>query len=369
VAWIGQVRDALAGWYDTGLRDHPWREERDAYRVLVSETMLVQTTVAAVAPFYRRFLDQFPTVSDLARAEPEAVLRAWEGLGYYRRARQLHAAAREIVARHQGEVPADEAALRALPGVGPYITGAIRSFAFDLPAPILEANSERVLARLLACAEPLNASSTRNRLWQAAARLVPADRPGRFNQALMDLGATVCTPRAPSCLLCPLRTHCQAHRQGLQDTLPTRSPRPTPQEVHEACVLVARDDQWLLARRAPGLLWEGFWEFPTIHREGPDPGRRRPDDPADRPTTPAEAFRAATGLAIEIDDPPLMTRYTVTRYRVSLAAHLARPLDPRTEPRPGPGYDACAWHPADAIPGLALPAPHRKLWKWICSHG
>ena len=191
------MRERLVDWYREAGRDLPWRASRDAYRILVSEMMLVQTTVAAVIPFFERFISRFPDVAALAAADEAEVVKAWEGLGYYRRARQLHAAARTIVREHGGVIPDDPAAVRALPGVGRYIAGAILSFAMDRPEPIVEANSQRVLARLLAVREDIKVASTRERLWQAAARLVPAENAGAFNQALMDLGALVCTPREP----------------------------------------------------------------------------------------------------------------------------------------------------------------------------
>ena len=212
--WIDRVRRKLAEWYEHGHRDLPWRQTRDPYRILVAELMLVQTTVAAVIPYYERFLARFPTAEALAAADEADVLKAWEGLGYYRRARQLREAARAIVRDHGGSVPADVEALRALPGVGRYIAGAVLSLAFDRPAPIVEANTQRVLARWLAWPEDLQTPASRARLWQAAERLVPPDGAGRFNQAFMELGATVCTPRAPLCLVCPVAAECRARARG-----------------------------------------------------------------------------------------------------------------------------------------------------------
>ncbi len=177
-------------WAGTRVRERtlPWRADRDPYRILVSELMLVQTTVTAVIPYFERFLRRFPDIRSLAEADEAEVLKAWEGLGYYRRARQLHAAARQVVREHGGTIPDDPVAVRALPGVGRYIAGAVLSFAFDRPEPIVEANSQRVLARLLALREDVKATATRERIWQAAQRLVPERGAGDFNQALMDLG-------------------------------------------------------------------------------------------------------------------------------------------------------------------------------------
>src|SRR5262245_22816133 len=263
-AWREEVRDRLAAWYERSHRDLPWRRDRDPYRVLVSEVMLVQTTVAAVVPYYERFLARFPTVEALAAADEAEVIKAWEGLGYYRRARQLHAAARAVVRDHGGVFPDDPGAVRALPGVGRYIAGAVLSFAFDRPAPIVEANTQRVLARWLAWRGDLRSSSTQKRLWEAAERLVPPEGAGAFNQAFMDLGTLVCTHRAPRCLVCPVAADCRARALGLQDALPVTAPPPPPREAAEACALVVRDGRVLILQRGPGRLWEGFWEFPTV---------------------------------------------------------------------------------------------------------
>lgn len=357
--WLAEVREALGAWYDHGHRDLPWRRDRDPYRVLVSEMMLVQTTVAAAIPYYERFLARFPTVVELAAADEAEVLKAWEGLGYYRRARQLHAAARAIVRDHGGAVPADPEALRTLPGVGRYIAGAVLSFAFDLPAPIVEANTQRVLARLLAWEGPLEAPATRGRLWQAAERLVPAERPGRFNQAIMELGATVCTPRQPSCLICPVARSCRAYARGLQDALPVKAARPAPVAVAEACALVERRGELLVVRRGPGGLWAGFWEFPTIHRGGADPAGRRF---ADASVDLAEGVVRLAGVRARIGPAARTIRFGVTKHRVDLAAHPGSWLGGR--PRPGPGLDQARWVGPEEIAELTLGSAQRRLASW-----
>jgi len=267
---VGRARSALAAWYDRGHRALPWREGRDPYRILVSELMLVQTTVAAAVPYFARFLARFPTVEALAGAEEVEVLRVWEGLGYYRRARQLHAAAKVIVGEYGGKIPADPALIRALPGVGRYIAGAVASFAFDLPEPILEANTQRVLARLLAWGQDLKAPASQRRLWEAAARLVPSVQPGRFNQAIMELGATVCTARVPSCLICPLATDCAARLQGRQDILPIKTIKPKLHDVVEACAVV-HDDRGRVRMAAVDLRFRRLTVCPPIgkHRQYP----------------------------------------------------------------------------------------------------
>lgn len=225
------MRDALLAWYDAHARDLPWRRTRDPYAVWVSEVMLQQTRVETVVPYYERFLARFPTVEALAAAAEEEVLAAWSGLGYYRRARLLHAGVREVVARHGGRVPEDAAARRALPGVGAYTAGAIGSIAFDREEPLVDGNVARVLARVHGVGTPLGRADTEARLWAEAARLVRGPRPGALNQALMELGATVCTPRAPRCGACPIAARCEARARGDVEALPVPRAKKAPREV------------------------------------------------------------------------------------------------------------------------------------------
>ncbi len=286
--WVSRVQDKLATWFEGAQRTLPWRQDRDPYRILVSEMMLVQTTVTAVVPYFERFLARFPDVEALATADEPDVLKLWEGLGYYRRARQLHAAAQMIVSKHGGVMPMDPKQIRELPGVGRYIAGAILSQAFDLPEPILEANSQRVLARLIGWRGEQGSSETLRRLWGCAERLVPSRGAGNFNQALMELGALICTPRSPSCLICPVSEECRARREGLQDVIPTLTRRPEPLAASESSIVVRRAGRCLIVKRGPGGLWEGFWEFPTIHLEGANPGKRPTRDDTDSRWCPGD---------------------------------------------------------------------------------
>ncbi|MEW4570952.1 A/G-specific adenine glycosylase [Tautonia sp. JC769] len=365
-SWLATVRRALLDWYDReGRAELPWRRDRDPYKVLVSEVMLVQTTVAAAGPFFERFLARFPTPEALASADEADVLKAWEGLGYYRRARLLHQAARAIVERHDGRVPGDPDALRSLPGVGRYIAGAVASIAFDLPEPILEANSQRVLARWLRWAEDVRSPASQARLWQAATRVVSPEDPGRLNQAIMDLGATVCTARSPRCLACPVAEDCLARRDGLQDDLPKRSAPIPPLEVSESCLLAVDDRRrFLVVRRGVGRLWEGFWEFPTIHLSGVDPAGRGSGeglaDPLDH------RFRALTGVSLAIGPPVHTLRYAVTKHRVTLSAIAATPIG--GAPTPGPGLSAVAWRPMAELDALPRTGATRRLSLWASSH-
>ncbi|MDG3003408.1 A/G-specific adenine glycosylase [Paludisphaera mucosa] len=353
------IRERLLDWFDSEKRSLPWRTDRDPYRILVSEMMLVQTTVAAVVPFFERFLDAFPDFASLAAANEDRVLKAWEGLGYYRRARQLHAAAKTIVVQHGGMMPDDADAVRALPGVGRYMAGAILSQAFDRPEPIVEANSRRVLARLLACTDDLTSRDAQGRLWNAAARLVPPRQAGDFNQAMMELGALVCSPRTPRCLICPLAAICEARRLGVQDQIPRATPKAAPLAVVEACAVVACGRRLLLVRRGSPGLWSGFWEFPTIHLEGPDPAGRSFGVPVGL----EEGVKRLAGVPITAVGLIRSLTYGVTRYRVRLDAFAAAPRSKksRAKPKPGPGMSEAAWVEATQLGDLTLSAAGRRL--------
>ncbi len=270
---MAAIRQKLLRWYDEAARDLPWRQTRDPYAIWVSEVMLQQTRVETVIPYYKRFLESFPNPGALAEANEDAVLSHWSGLGYYRRARLLHAGVREVVARYGGKVPEDADARRALPGVGRYTAGAIGSIAFDREEPIVDGNVTRVLARLFRIDTPVGASATTRRLWDEAARLVPGERPGAFNQALMELGATVCTPKQPRCESCPVVKECLAHSSGKVDALPVPRARKAPTEVKLTAVVATRgraseQEVWLV--RSEQSLFGGLWGLPMIRRDAFD---------------------------------------------------------------------------------------------------
>lgn len=255
---------SLLAWYDRHRRALPWRalpgKAVDPYRVWLSEIMLQQTTVAAVGPYYARFLARWPTVETLARAELDDVLHAWQGLGYYARARNLHACARAVVAR--GGFPDTEAGLRVLPGIGAYTAAAIAAIAFDQRAAAIDGNADRVLARLHAVRTPL--PGAKPRLRDETLALVPADRPGDFAQALMDLGATVCTPKQPRCGACPWQKFCRAAAQGIAETLPRRAAKPTKPRRHGVAFWAVNETgAVLLRRRPPNGLLGGMMEIPS----------------------------------------------------------------------------------------------------------
>jgi A/G-specific adenine glycosylase len=255
---------ALLAWFDEHRRALPWRGSPDAYGVWLSEIMLQQTRVDTVVPYYLRFLERYPSVTALAEAPLDEVLGAWSGLGYYRRARSLHAAAREVVERHGGSFPRELAALRSLPGIGAYTAGAIASIAFGLRTPLVDGNVARVLSRLFAVSEALGTSASERKLWSIAESLVPAERPGDFNQALMELGATVCAPERPRCELCPVAERCRARLEGRELELPVPRARKEPSRVGLIAAVVREPRGLLLARRPAGGLFGGLWEPPMV---------------------------------------------------------------------------------------------------------
>jgi A/G-specific adenine glycosylase len=261
-AEVRMLRRRMLSWYERERRPLPWRGTRDPYRIWVSEVMLQQTQVNTALPYYRRFLRQFPTLRKLAGALLEEVLKRWEGLGYYARARNLHRACAIVLARHGGRVPDTWEPFRALPGVGDYIAAAVLSIAFNRPHAVVDGNVKRVLARLVTLRAPVNQTAS-HRMFQAEAdRLLERRRPGDFNQAMMELGALVCTPASPRCALCPLIRFCAAYRRGVTAHYPQRvASRPVP-EIEAAVGVVFKNDRVLITRRPDQGLLGGLWEFP-----------------------------------------------------------------------------------------------------------
>ena len=263
------VASILLRWFARHRRDLPWRRSdggpREPYHVWLAEVMLQQTQVGTVVPYYRRWLERFPTLKDLAEAPLDDVLKLWEGLGYYSRARNFHRAAQAVMRDHAGRIPDTVEALLALPGVGRYTAGAIASLAFGRDAPVLDGNVRRVLCRLFALEGGIGRDRARleTDLWRLSESLLPKGRAGEFNEALMDLGATVCTPRAPSCSVCPLATSCRAYANGNPEAYPTRRARPPlPHKSILTAVVCAPDGALLLAQRPAEGLLGGLWEFP-----------------------------------------------------------------------------------------------------------
>ncbi len=268
------LQPALLAWYRAHRRDLPWRRTRDPYAIWLSEVMLQQTRVETVMPYYERFLREFPTMSALAEAPLDRVLTLWAGLGYYRRARMLHRAAQQVHEEHRGQLPGTVEGLRAVHGIGPYTAGAVASIAFDRAAALVDGNVARVLARLFALDDDMRSPRGMARAWRFAEALVPAEAAGEWNQGLMELGATLCVPRTPRCLLCPLATVCEARAQGRESELPLMGKKAEPLAERRVALVAIRgagtsknaspDEAVLLAQRRPDVRFGGMWEPPSV---------------------------------------------------------------------------------------------------------
>jgi A/G-specific adenine glycosylase len=261
---IKAFQEDLISWFEREQRDLPWRKDRDPYKVWVSEIMLQQTRVETVIPYFNRFIEQFPTLDALAEADEEKVLKAWEGLGYYSRVRNLQAAVKKVKEVYGGKVPDTFEEISSLKGVGPYTAGAILSIAYGVPEPAVDGNVMRVLSRILTIWEDIAKPATRKIFEEAVRKLISHDNPSYFNQALMELGAVVCTPSSPSCLLCPVREHCQAFHEGVQENLPVKTKKKKPKNVKlAAAVLTDQNGNLLIHKRPSSGLLANLWEFPN----------------------------------------------------------------------------------------------------------
>jgi A/G-specific adenine glycosylase len=338
---------ALLDWYDRYRRDLPWRtapgETPDPYRVWLSEIMLQQTTVKAVTPYFMRFTQRWPSVEALAATSLDDVLRAWAGLGYYARARNLHACARAVVARHDARFPASESELACLPGIGPYTAAAMAAIAFGTQAAALDGNAERVMARLLAFEPELPAA--RPALRELATALVPIGRPGDFAQALMDLGATICTPKRPACTLCPWMSNCAARRRGEAETFPRKAKKRAGQVRRGAAFVVLRSDQRVLVRSRParGLLG-GMTEVPTTAWTH--------DFDLSKASLSAPALAGATPRWCRV---PGFVRHVFTHFPLELVVLRAEVSLGTRAP------DGNRWTPLTALANEALPNVMRKV--------
>ncbi|GIV07085.1 MAG: A/G-specific adenine glycosylase [Fimbriimonadales bacterium] len=344
--WTAELRRAILQWFETHQRPTPWRDHPDPYRVWVSEVMLQQTQTATVIPYFERFIARFPTVQALASAPLEEVLRYWEGLGYYSRARNLHKAA-QLIVENGGQLPSTPERLRELPGVGAYTAGAIASIAFQYPAPVVDGNVIRVLSRLLWLKGDMKAPAAQKRLWQIAEQLVDTARPGDFNQAMMELGSTVCTPAQPRCSVCPVSHLCAAYRRGQPTAVPEPSRRTATRTLVDVSAIVEREGRYLLAQRTPNGLWGGLWEFPRATQNGHE-------------SLEAVALRAAAqmGLQVALRSIVASVKHTVTYSKIQLHGYLCAWQS--GEAQTGV-YQALAWASPEEMTNFPLSAPQRKL--------
>ncbi len=309
------IAERLLGWPGRGERPFPWRRNRDPYVVWISETMLQQTQIATVIPYLERWLERFPTVEALAAAPLDEVLKAWEGLGYYARARNLHRAARIIVEEHGGRIPDRRDALLALPGIGPYTAGAILSLAFGQDEPVVDGNVRRVLCRVFGVEEDPRRPRVERRLWDLARALIVPGRAREINEALMDLGREVCTPRGPRCHRCPLADLCVAHREGREEALPVRPRRrKVPHYVVTAGIVWNGRGRVLLARRPEDGLLGGLWEFPG--------GKVEPGETLE--ACLRRELREELAIEVEVGEPVGVVEHAYSHFRITLHAFHCR---------------------------------------------
>lgn len=262
---ITGFQKALLSWYEQNKRELPWRENKDPYKIWISEIMLQQTKVDTVIPYFNRFISMFPTIHDLAEADEQTVLKAWEGLGYYSRARNLHHAAKEVVASYDGNVPSHPKELGALKGIGPYTRGAILSIAFGQPEPAVDGNVMRVFSRILKIEDNISQQKVKNMFENIVREIIYVNDPSSFNQAVMELGALVCTPKSPMCLLCPVKEYCRAFAEGIEEELPVKSKAKKQKIVPYVALLLRNDNhQYAIEQRPKTGLLANLWQFPMV---------------------------------------------------------------------------------------------------------
>lgn len=325
------IQKQLLAWYRREKRDLPWRTTKNPYLIWVSEVMLQQTQVKTVIPYYERWLQSFPTVQSLADAEERDVLKHWQGLGYYSRARNLHRAAKMVAEHYQGAIPDTLDEIQRLPGIGLYTAGAILSIAFGKRVPVLDGNVKRVLARLFCLAENGKTSKSAQRLLQTAEQLLPEKHIGDFNQALMELGATACLPRNPLCTACPIVLHCMAQKENLQDRYPPPVTRPSQNKIEVSAAVILRGKTTYIQQRPRDGLMGGLWEFPG----GKIEKNESPEDCLKR------EIQEELSVDIVIDSKLMTIKHSYTQFRVTLHVYLCR------------------------LPSGRIRATQCEQWKWV----
>jgi A/G-specific adenine glycosylase len=343
------IPDLVLQWYAEHQRDLPWRRTHNPYLIWVSEIMLQQTQVDTVLPYYERFLSAFPTVPSLAGASLQEVLKVWENLGYYSRARHLHLATQEIMTRWGGRIPDSEKALSSLPGIGRYTAAAILSFAFGHRVATVDGNVRRVICRLFAIREPLDQAHTLRRIHELAEKLVPEGGSSSFNQGLMDLGATVCTPRNPSCTTCPLQTLCLARKQGLEERLPiTKKRAPLKHKDVTAGLILDKRGRLLIVQRPASGLLGGLWKFPG--------GAARPQESLEKALI--RTVREELGIGVEVQKAITTVKHAYTHFRITLHAYRCRVNGARPKAL---GCQSWMWTPLSDLGRYPFSRADRKI--------
>lgn len=348
----------LLAWYDTNARDLPWRSDHSPYRTWISEIMLQQTQVETVIPYFERWMARFPDVGALAEADQQEVLNFWEGLGYYSRARNLHKAALVIHAEYGDQLPETPEALEKLPGIGPYTAAAIASIAFGKDTATVDGNIRRVFSRLYDLTEPVRSLESERRIWMLAEENLPPGRAGDYNQALMDLGATICTPKAPDCAHCPIQVDCQARAAGMQEQRPVKRPRKKVPHLTVTAAVIRREGKVLLSKRPAEGMLGGLWEFPGGTREDGDP---------DLPACLRREIREELGVEIAIGAPFGVYKHAYTHFKITLHAFLCA-LNDQAEPQPLES-DGLVWARLAELGGYPMGKVDRQIANRLMREG
>ncbi|MFB4165962.1 A/G-specific adenine glycosylase [Alteribacillus sp. JSM 102045] len=345
---VNEFQNDLISWYEHNKRDLPWRKTQDPYRVWVSEIMLQQTKVDTVIPYFNRFLEWFPTPEALAEADEEKVMKAWEGLGYYSRARNLQSAIKEVVEEYGGEVPASKKEFSSLKGVGPYTAGAVLSIAFDQAEPAVDGNVMRVFSRILLINEDIGKSKTRKMFEDIIPEFLEGVQPSQFNQALMELGAIVCTPKSPGCLLCPVQKHCAAREEGIQEELPVKEKKKAPKSKDMAAVILKnKDGQTLFHQRGEKGLLARLWEYPNV------------EIPSTSGTSAHETLqhflKKEFGIDAEIEHKVQKVQHVFSHLVWNITVYEAKALQSSKE------INDCKWLYPNETDAYAFPVSHQKI--------
>ncbi|NLO32885.1 MAG: A/G-specific adenine glycosylase [Candidatus Hydrogenedentes bacterium] len=349
---IQNFQHDLLAWFEDEARDLPWRRTKDPYRIYLSEIMLQQTRVDQGLPYYERFLERFPDLKSLADAEEEEVLKQWEGLGYYTRARNLHRTARILMEQYKGNFPDTPEVLQLLPGIGKYTAGAIASIAFNKAAPVLDGNVKRVLARINALKASIDASAVQQQLWAMAGSLLSQKEPGDFNQAMMELGARICTPKTPDCHDCPVQVHCEAYKLGSQEELPMRSVKKTVPHHEVVVAVLCKGEGYLIGKRPSTGFLGGLWEFPGGKLEAGENHQQ------------ALIRECREELGIEIEPGGLITvaKHAYTHFKVTLNVFRCRVV--KGKPRPN-FHTELKWVTRDEFDDYPFPKGNHKFLKLL----
>lgn len=348
----GLNAETLLTWYKKNKRDLPWRDTRDPYRIWLSEVMLQQTQVTTVIPYYHRFIEQFPSLEALASAEDETVLKLWEGLGYYNRCHHFLKAVRQANQDCQGQVPDTPESFRSLPGVGPYTAAAVMSIAFGLPMPVVDGNVIRVVTRFYAIGEDITKAAVKKKIEALMAQSISRKNPGDFNQAVMELGATVCTPKTPLCHECPLTKQCLAYRENKTETLPFKPPKPKVPIHSVALALVEEGGRFLIRKRPPRGHLAGLWEFPggkILKGETPDQALNR-------------TCTRELGIQVAVEKKIATVSHAYTHFKIRLTLFLCRAREREMTPTLN---QPLAWIQCGEIGNYPFPAANHKLFPAI----